>query len=159
MNFYLWLEAQTVSTWVREAPTIWGYPTVLMLHTLGMALLVGTSAVVSLRILGVGRTIPLAPLRGLFPVVWAGGWISLVTGAMLFVAAASTRGTQELFFAKLAIVATGVMTVVLTRRHVFGVAGASDKAVVSRTAQRLAFVSLLTWVVAIAAGRLLAYIG
>ena len=156
MDVYLWLEGWTVSTWVRESPTVWGYPTILMLHTLGMGLLAGTSAVLSLRILGVGRTIPLAPLRGLFPVLWAGGGMSLVTGALLFGADASHRGTQGLFVAKLAIVATGVVTVVLTRRHVFGRTG--DEAVVTRTAQRLAFVSLLAWVVAIAAGRLLAYV-
>lgn len=157
MDVYLWLEGQTVSTWVRESPTIWGYPTILMLHTLGMALLVGTSAVLSLRILGVSRTIPLAPLRGLFPILWGGAAMSLVTGALLFSADATTRGSQGLFFAKLAVVATGTLTVALTRRHVFG--GAANQAVMSRTAQRLAFTSLLAWIVAIAAGRLLAYIG
>ena len=62
MDFYLWLEELALSTWVREAPTVWGYPTVLTLHTFGMSVLVGTSAVLSLRILGVGGTIPLAPL-------------------------------------------------------------------------------------------------
>ncbi|MDA1183349.1 MAG: hypothetical protein O2930_01730 [Acidobacteria bacterium] len=156
MDFYLWLEGQTLSTWVRESPAIWGYPTILMLHTLGMAVLVGTSAVVSLRVIGVGRTIPLAPLRGLFPVVWAGGGLSFATGALLFGADASTRGTQGLFFAKLAIVATGIVTVALTRRHVFG--EIAEPAVVSQTARRLAFVSLLAWVAAITAGRLLAYV-
>jgi hypothetical protein len=157
MDVYLWIEELTVSTWVRESPTVWGYPTVLMLHTVGMATLVGTSAVVSLRILGVGRTIPLAPLRALFPVVWMGGGLSLATGALLFGADATTRGTQGLFFVKLAIVATGVATVALTQRHVVGVA--ADTGMVSPTAQRLAFVSLLAWVIAIAAGRLLAYVG
>ncbi len=156
MDVYLWIEGLAVSTWVREAPTVWGYPTILTLHTVAMAVLVGASAVLSLRILGLGSTIPLAPLRGLFRMVWVGWWVSLVTGAMLFGAAASTRGTQGLFLAKLLVVAAGIAIVVLIKRHGYG--PSADQVVVSRTARRLALLSLLAWVVAITAGRLLAYV-
>jgi len=156
MDFYVWLEGRAVSTWVREASTLWGYPTILTLHTLGMAALVGTSAVLSLRILGVGGTIPLASLRVLFRVVWVGWWVSFVTGALLFGADASTRGTQGLFLVKLLVVAAGIAIVVLIRRHGYG--PSADQVVVSRTARRLAVVLLLAWVVAITAGRLLAYV-
>ena len=156
MDFYLWLEGTALSTWVREAPTIWAYATILTLHTFGMGVLVGASTVLSLRLLGVGRTIPLAPLYVLFRVVWVGFWINLVTGAMLFGADASTRGTQGLFLAKLLFVAVGVATVILIKRHVYR--SSADQVVVSNTAKRLALLSLLAWVVAITAGRLLAYV-
>ena len=156
MDFYLWLEGTALSTWVREAPTIWAYATILTLHTFGMGVLVGASMVLNLRVLGVGRTIPLTPLYVLFRVVWVGFWINLVTGAMLFGADASTRGTQGLFLAKLLFVAVGVATVILIKRHVYR--SSADQVVVSNTAKRLALLSLLTWVVAITAGRLLAYV-
>jgi len=156
MDVYLWVEGLAVSTWVREAPTIWGYPTILTFHTVAMAVLVGTSAVLSLRILGLGSTIPIAPLGGLFPMVWVGWWVSLVTGAMLFGAAATTRGTQWLFLVKLLVVAAGVAIAVLVKRHGYG--PSADQVVVSRTARRLALLSLFTWVVAIMTGRLLAYV-
>jgi hypothetical protein len=156
MDLYLWIEALGPSTWVREAPTVWGYPTVLTLHTFGMSVLVGTSAVLSLRILGVGGSIPLAPLRTLFPVVWVGWWVSFVTGALLFGAAATVRGMQGLFLAKLLIVAAGTAIVVLIKRQGYG--PNADQVAVSRTTRHLALLLLLVWVVAITAGRLLAYV-
>ena len=136
--------------------TIWAYATVLTLHTFGMGALVGASTVLSLRVLGVGRTVPFAPLRVLFRVVWIGFWVNLATGALLFASDASTRGTQGLFFAKLLFVAVGIATVALIGRHVYS--SSTDQVVVSSGARSLAFVSLLAWVVAITAGRLLAYV-
>jgi hypothetical protein len=156
MDVFTWLEGSAMSTWVREAPTIWAFATILTLHTFGMGVLVGASAVLDLRLLGVGRTIPLAPLRTLFPVMWAGFWLNLVTGSVLFAADASARGTQWLFFVKLLFVATGVTTMILIKRHVYN--ANADPVVVSSTTKGLAALSLLVWVAAVTAGRLLAYV-
>lgn len=156
MDFYLWLEGLGLFTWVRESPTVWGFPTVLTLHTFSMSVLVGASAVLSLRMLGVGATIPIAPLRPLFSMFWAGWWVSLVTGVLLFGAAATQRGVQGIFFAKLLLVAAGTVLVVLIKRDGFG--PDADQVAVSRTARRLSLGLLLVWVVAITAGRLLAYV-
>jgi len=43
-----------------------------LFHTFGLALLVGANAVVDLRLLGVARAIPLAPLKRLFRIMWIG---------------------------------------------------------------------------------------
>ena len=51
------------STWLREAETVWAFPTVLTVHTFGMMLLVGCAWVVDLRLLGIARSIPIGPLR------------------------------------------------------------------------------------------------
>ncbi len=152
----MWLEGSAFATWVREAPTIWAFATILTLHTFGMGVLVGASAVLSLRLLGVGGTVPLVPLRILFRVVWVGFWVNLVTGTMLFTADATTRGVQGLYFTKLLFVAVGVACVILIERRVYS--ANTDPPVVSATAKRLAFLSLVAWVVAITAGRLLAYV-
>ena len=156
MDFLLWFEGLALFTWVREAPTVWGYPTILTLHTVGMSVLVGTSAVLSMRIFGVGGAIPLAPLRGLFGVVWVSWLVSFVTGALLFGADATNRGTQVVFIVKLLVVAGGTASVVLVKRHGYG--PSADQGAVSRIARRSALLSLLAWVVAITAGRLLAYV-
>lgn len=156
MDVFTWLEGSAVSTWVREAPTVWAFATVLTLHTLGMGVLVGASTVLSLRVLGVGRTIPLAPLRTLFRVMWAGFWLNLVTGSLLFAADAEAKSTQGLFLVKLLFVAAGVISTVLIRRHLYG--ANADPVVVSGTTKGLAILSLLVWVAAITAGRLLAYV-
>jgi hypothetical protein len=45
------LDQSAFSTWLLQSDSIWGYPTVLTLHTLGMMVLVGGGAlVVNLRV-------------------------------------------------------------------------------------------------------------
>ena len=95
MELFAWLESSALSTWVSEADTVWAYPTVLTLHTLGLGVLVGASAVVDLRLLGIAHRIPLGPMRSLFRFMWIGFWINAVTGSMLFAADATTDLTQD----------------------------------------------------------------
>lgn len=156
MDLFTWLEGSALSVWVREAPTIWAFATIITLHTFGMGVLVGANAVLDLRLLGIARGIPLGSMRTLFTVMWAGFWLNLVTGSILFAADATTRGPSVLFWAKIAFVAVGVLTIVRIRRDIYG--ESADPVVVSSTAKRLAVVSLLAWVAAITSGRLLAYV-
>ena len=156
MELLTWLEGSAVSTWVRESNTVWAYPTILTLHTFGLMVLVGASWALDLRLLGVARSIPLAPMQTLFPVMWIGFWINAVTGSMLFAADATSRGTSLLFLLKLFLIALGVATIFLIRRNVYGMR--TEAATVSGTARLLALASVLLWIAAITAGRLLAYI-
>jgi hypothetical protein len=121
-----------------------------------MMLLAGASAVLDLRLLGMARRIPLDALRALFPLMWAGFWVNLVSGSMLFASEATSKGSTPLFFFKLGFVAIGVVTIALIRREVYG--GSAEPAGVSVTARNLAVVSLAAWIAAITAGRLLAYV-
>lgn len=156
MALLTWLEASGLSTWVREGETIWAYPTILTLHTFGMGLLVGSSVVINLRLLGIGRRLALAPLQALFGVMWGGFWLNLVTGSLLFAADATRRGTDPLFMIKLVFVAIGVATVVLIRRNVFDAPDEGAAAVPS--GRTLAMLSLVSWIAAVTSGRLLAYV-
>src|SRR5439155_4666643 len=101
--------------------------------------------------------IPLASLRPLFPLMWGGFWLNLVTGSMLFASEATSKGSTPMFFVKLGFVAVGVATLVLIKREVYGHDGV-DAAAVTRQARTLAVVSLAAWIAAITAGRLLAYV-
>ena len=85
------------STWLREAETVWAFPTVLTVHTFGMMLLVGCAWVVDLRLLGIARSIPIGPLRPLFRIMWAAFWINLATGILLFIADPVRKATSLLF--------------------------------------------------------------
>jgi hypothetical protein len=156
MDLFVWLEGSSVAVWVREAPTIWAFATIITLHTFGMGVLVGACAVLDLRLLGVARTIPIGPLSTLYRVMWFGFWLNLVTGSLLFVADATSRGTQWLFFVKMLFVVIGVVTTIRIRRHVYG--GNTEPTVVTATVKRLALVSLTAWVLATTSGRLLAYV-
>jgi len=150
------LESSGFSTWLRESNSIWGYPMILTLHTVGLALLVGANIVLDLRLLGFAQRLPLEELTRAFRIMWIGFWINAVTGAALFAADATTRGTSRLFISKLFLVAFGVLVIVAIRRQVFG--ATPDQPRIGVSAKVLAATSLAVWVAAITAGRLMAYV-
>ena len=51
MEYLTALHDSALSTWIREAETVWAFPTILTIHTFGMMLLVGSAWVVDLRLL------------------------------------------------------------------------------------------------------------
>lgn len=151
------LEQSAFSTWLLGSNSIWAYPTVLTLHTFGMMVLVGAALMIDLRLLGFGRTIPLQAMERLFRVMWGAFALNALTGTMLFVADASKRGPELIFWVKLTLVAMGLVTAVLIRRGTFR--DGAEPVIISGAAKRLAVLSLLAWSAAITAGRLLAYVG
>lgn len=148
------IEASPFSTWLRESPSVWAYPTILTLHTLGLGVLVGANWMVDLRVLGVGRAIPLGILSRAFPIMWGGFWLNAATGVLLFVAD-PTKATTTIFMWKLAIIAVGVAFVLLLKRKVYGRGVEMDSA--SFGGKTVAAVSLVIWIAAIATGRWMAY--
>jgi hypothetical protein len=150
------LENSGFGTWLRESTSIWAYPAILTLHTLGLGVLVGGNAVIDLRLLGWGKTIPLEPLEKLFPIMWAGFWVNAISGAALFVADATTKGTTWVFMTKLAIIVVGVLMLIALRRSVYQRGAAL--AIVTPASRALAAASLVLWFLAIVTGRYMAYV-
>jgi len=156
MDSLVSLENSGFGVWLRESPSVWAYPLVLTLHTVGLAVLVGGNAVLDLRLLGAASRIPIEPLRKLFPIMWVGFWVNALSGAALFVADASTKGTTTIFFWKMAFIAGGVAVLFALKRLVYGNADATDTP--SGLVKGLAFASLTLWVLAIITGRYTAYV-
>jgi hypothetical protein len=152
------LEATALATWVRESGSAWAYPFVLTLHTVGLAMLVGGSTVIGLRILGVNPDLPLPALARLFRLIWVGLAINVGSGALLFMGDAQAKGTQAVFWVKLACIACGLWAVWQVQVRVFGRAETLAHAEASAPARRLATIALAAWVGAITAGRLMAYL-
>ena len=92
--FLEFLENMAFSQWVKNAPTIWAFPTILVLHTIGMGIVAGGSSMLSLMILGFWPAVPMKPFARVFPVMWAGFWLNAVTGTMMLVADATTKLTK-----------------------------------------------------------------
>ncbi len=112
MELFAALENSSLSAWLRESGSIWAYPTILTLHTLGLALLVGGNIALDLRVLGVAPHVEVSALDRLFPVMWWGFGINAVSGLLLFAADATSKGTLKIFMLKLACVAGGVVVMV-----------------------------------------------
>ena len=152
--FFVWLEATSLSTWLRESPSLWAFPFVLILHTVGLAFFVGTNVAWDVRVLGFSLGIPLEALRRYFLVMWAGFWINAFSGVLLLIAYPTKALTNPLFYAKLALIAFGVVLAFRIRRQVNGLVASADAPPMARM---LAAVSLACWIAVIFAGRLLAY--
>lgn len=158
MSFLLSLENSAFGTWVRESSSLWAYPTILFLHTVGLGFLVGLNAAIDLRVLGVARRMPLAPIEAFYKIMWAAFWINALSGTALLVADATTKLMNPVFYIKMIFVALAVINMAALRRSVFRRA-ATDAAAVAGFARALAVTSLIFWSGAIAAGRLMAYFG
>ena len=150
------IENLGISTWVRESPSKLAYPTVLLLHVIGMGMVAGLASIISLRLLGVASKIPLRPLEQLYPVIWWGFWINAVTGTGLLMASASKRGVDPVFYIKMVFIFAGLAVLQRTRKMVF--AKLDESGTPPPGAKRLAWWSLVCWLGAITAGRLLAYL-
>ena len=157
MEFLSTIEHSAFFTWVREDSSIWAYPGIRFMHTVGLAIVVGLSTMINLRVLGFARTLPMAPLERYFPIIWAGFWINAMSGTILLAADLSARLTNPAFGVMMVLIALAVVNLVLMRSAVFR--DPSLSASVSRRGKRLAAVSLLLWFGALTAGRLMALLG
>ncbi|MEO8099983.1 MAG: hypothetical protein ABI811_19950 [Acidobacteriota bacterium] len=158
MEFLTSIEQLRFSTWVREGGAIYGYATILFLHVIGLALVCGPALMISLRLLGLTPSMEVKPLERLYPVMWSGFWLNLITGTMLLMADATTKMRNPTFGIKMALVVAGLIIQTQIRKQVFHNPLLATGALPSN-AKMLAWASMLCWLGAIIAGRLLAYLG
>jgi len=152
---FTWIEATPFSTWLRDSPSLWAFPFILILHTVGLAFFVGANVAWDVRVLGFSPAIPLDALRRYFVVMWAGFWVNAVSGVLLLIAYPTKALTNPLFYTKLGLIALGIVLALRIRREVHGTAHGT--AGVPALARTLAGASLACWIAVIFAGRLLAY--
>jgi hypothetical protein len=158
MPFLQQVENSGFSQWVKQSGSLWAFPGILLMHTYGMAVLVGVIAGIDLRILGLMPAVPLAPLRKFLPLVWVAFWVNAVTGTMLLAADATTKMRNVDFGIKMAFIVLAVITQRAIQHRVLG-DPEIDARPLSSNAKMLAVMSLVFWLGAITAGRLLAYVG
>jgi hypothetical protein len=158
MELLAWVESWGISTFVRENPSFYGYPTFLFAHTFGLSIVVGMSSVVAARILGLGAGLPIGPLARLFPVMWGGFLVNLISGTGLYLADAVNKtipgdGRQApVFLTKLAFVVAGGVLLWLPHTRL-----ATAGAEVPEGARMFAALMLVCWVGAMISGRLIGY--
>ena len=150
------IEDSGFSTWLRESESPFAFYFFLLFHTFGLALLVGANAVIDLRLLGIQRDIPLAPLKRLFGIMWLGFAINAASGLLLLTAYPTKALTNPVFYVKLVLIGFAVWIMTKLNSRVFDDSSLNEAAMMAR-GRTLAKWSLLLWVGAITAGRLLAY--
>lgn len=141
----------------------WVWPVCEILHFFGMALIIGTIGLVDLRILGVGKGIPIKSLERLVPLGVIGFAINVLTG-LTFVGGNPVGGPQEYlgnlaFLIKMTLILIAGLN--LLAFYVFGIAKAADavspEGSAPASAKVVAAVSLLMWFGVILFGRFIMY--
>jgi len=154
-SFFEWLQGLSIANWIATDETIWSFPLILFLHSVGMGLTAGVMFMICLRLVGVGRPLPVSSMRMLFKIFWAGFVLNVITGSLLFAAHATITGNQPIYYAKLGLIAVGVALAVPLEKFVKS--DGSDGSIPSAV-RSIAAMALAVWVGVITTGRFIAYL-
>ncbi|MEQ8602598.1 MAG: DUF2214 domain-containing protein [Marivibrio sp.] len=133
----------------------WSYAAVNAAHILGIALLVGPIMTLDLRMLGLWRSVPLAPLAVVLrPVAASGLAVAVAAGLALFSVQAAHYGDLALFQAKLALIIAGAGGALALHRA----AGPTLERAAPGRLRLHALLSISCWLGALVCGRLIAFV-
>jgi hypothetical protein len=153
-----WIEQSALATAMRHE--LWLYPSIEILHIFGFVTLVGSIAMLDLRLLGLSRQIPVRALAGhLLPWTFGALIIIVPTGLMMFVAHASDFISNTAFVLKVSLIFGAGLNAAVFHMGPYRTVGQWDTAIATPAAAKFhAMVSLLIWMGVISCGRLLAYL-
>lgn len=157
MGFLEWLQGTWVG--VLVATSLWGYPLFETIHSIGMAMMIGSLGLINLRVLGFKPDLPLLGTRELLPLAWLGFTLNAISGTLLFTSDAVYFFSKYVFRIKMVLIILGGINAALLGRRVFRDASAAGAPVPPTAASTkwIAATSLLFWIGAVIAGRLIAY--
>jgi hypothetical protein len=151
----MWLASTSLAELMR---TRWAWPVAESLHFLGLSLLVGTVGLFDLRLLGIGKSIPMPALHRLIPYGIAGYTVNVLTGISFFSAAPDQYMYNPSFQLKMlfmAIAGINVLVFYAVSYRRVRLSGSGEEA--PRLAKIAGLVSLLMWIGIMTCGRLLTF--
>jgi len=159
-DFQVWL----VHWYAHAAPPIaafmnskWGWPFAESVHFLGLSMLVGCVGVFDLRLLGVGRRIPIAALHKLIPWGLLGFAINASTGSMFLLTEPDQYIYNPSFQFKLLFITIAGLNALLFYATSWGRVNADGTINAPRAGKVAAVISLSMWISVIVCGRLLTF--
>jgi hypothetical protein len=158
MQLMMWVEQLSYSTWIRESNSLWAFPMFLFAHTLGMSIVAGGAAMISMALLGLWPNTSLRPLDRLYPYMMVGFALNAFTGLSIFMKDATVYSRNLDLYLKLLFIAVGMILLFRIRRTVLR-APDVDNRPLPPAARILAWATLFCWLGAIVTGRLIAYVG
>lgn len=160
-SVFRWIETSAFSVWTRESTSVFAYPAFLSAHAIGMGLAVGICVATALHLLGWLPGVPGRELRRWSVVLWFGVALNAASGVLLLIAYPTKALTNPVFYVKLGCIAIGLWLYRVVDRHLAespsSTGSAHDDGSDRGAWRRVAVGSLVSWAVAITAGRLLAY--
>tara|TARA_B100000212_G_C27276702_1_gene491278 strand:+ start:63 stop:533 length:471 start_codon:yes stop_codon:yes gene_type:complete len=152
-----WLEYTSLSIWVAES--IWGYPIMLSLHILGLAVVVGIFTVYNFRLLGFFNSLEFEPFLDFFRLAWLGLLVNFVSGFTLFSSQATFYVTNVPFLVKIFSIISGSLLALKIQLRLRSMVKARENRITKPNWEDrfYAMISLIIWTSAIFSGRLIAY--
>jgi hypothetical protein len=157
-QFCQWLYDSGMGTAIRES--IWVFPIIETVHVLGITLLVGTVAILDLRLLGLAlKGEPVSRVAsGVLPLTWAGFAVMFVSGFLLFWSeAAKSYGNPAFRLKLLLLLLVGLNPLIFHFTIYRSVSEWNERIVTPPRARLAAILSLTLWSGIICAGRAIAY--
>ena len=154
-----WMESTAYSEWIVAG--LVGWPLMLSMHAVGLAIVVGILFALNMRMLGYFKPIPYVALSELMTYSWIGIALNVFSGFSLFMAQATFYVTNFPFLAKITFIVLGIANVHYTQRVLKREAAgwdAADTDTVPQMSLLLAGSSLAFWILAVVGGRLIAYL-
>ena len=149
-----WLETAQLSLFIRESA--WALPVIEAVHVIALALVVGTIAIVDLRLLGlasVERSVT-GLCREVLPWTWGAFVLAVIAGALMFASNANEYFGNIAFRVKLLILAAaGINMLVFQMVAYRGVATWDRDAALPLPAKIAGAVSLTCWIGVVFFGR------
>ncbi len=152
----IWLENTAYSQWILTGLT--GWPLVLSMHAIGLAIAVGMVFAMNLRLLGLYTSISLSSTQKLLTFAWIGIALNIFSGFSLFMTQASFYVTSPPFLVKITAIILGIVALVITQKTLTREMSAWSASGVSSKGRNLAIASLALWTLAVVTGRLIAYL-
>jgi hypothetical protein len=138
--------------------TVWVWPIAESVHFIGLSLLIGTVGLFDLRLLGVGRRIPLAAMHRLIRWGLVGFGLNAVTGSLFLIAEPDQYVYNTSFQLKLLFIVLAGCNALAFYATSYRRTVADGTVTDAPTAARvIAAVSLTLWLFVIVAGRLLTF--
>lgn len=137
--------------------TAWGWPIMESLHFVGLSLLVGAIGVFDLRLLGVGRRIPIAAVRRLVPWGLGGFAVSILTGMTFLLTEPNQYIYNPSFLWKMVFIAVAGLNAAIFALTPYGRQLPDNGGATPRTARMIAVISLCLWTATILSGRLITF--
>jgi hypothetical protein len=149
-----WLYSTELGVAMRENALL--FPVVESVHVVALTLVLGSIAVLDLRLIGLAsRARPLPQLlRDVLPVTWFAFALAVVTGALMFASNAVAYAHNGCFQSKIALLALAGLNTTVFHTWVEPRVLASDSGNQPPTAARISgFVSIALWIGVTAFGR------
>ena len=153
--FEHWLKSTTLADIMHTA---WAWPTAESLHFFGLSLLMGTVGIFDLRLMGLGKQIPLPALHRLIPFGILGFVINIMTGISFLTAEPDQYFYNPSFHMKMLFMTLAGFNVALFYTTMFRrvrTCGPGQQAPLP--ARLMGAASLVFWVGVISCGRLLTF--